>query len=161
MDKGDWVLIIHSTTRSLLPSHYLQGQPQALDHSDALCHLIYQMEIVPDHRVLVKIKSAQPEVKYPVNDSDDDNNDEILPSFRISLIYFASLRSHHIPPCSLQSGCHDCHCSSTFSFMLDLSTCWSFYPPLPHFIKQTSVSFKRILLGITICEILADSAKQV
>lgn len=56
MDKGGWTLIIHSTERALLPSHDLQRQPQALDHSDALCHLSYQMETVPDHRVLVRIK---------------------------------------------------------------------------------------------------------
>lgn len=77
-----------------------------------------------------------------MNDSDDGNNDEILPSFRIYLLSILPAPYHTTflhAPCSLVAM--TAAAPQTFSFMLstfhDLSTFCSFYPFLPHFIKQT------------------------
>lgn len=72
-----------------------------------------------------------------MNDSDDDNSDEILPSFRIYLLSILPAPDHTTSfpaPCSLVAM--TATAPQTFSFMLDLSPCFSIYPSLPHFIKQ-------------------------
>lgn len=170
MDKGglDSNHTFYRETSSA--SHYPQDQPEALDHRDALCHLSYQVGImvVCAYRVLVRVEWNDTCQVLSMRSSTQwmivlmTTMMKIMTSFRIHILsicppitpHSSMLPTAWLPWLSLLPKPSLLFHIRSFHMLLLL-------PDLTSFFKQTLLfSFKRILLGITISEVLADSAKQ-